>query len=111
MNVEVDEKGRKWIEHAPGARLDYSFDWNTTEEGEKWLADDENVDTVTFEILGAGASDFVLDESQIETGVTSIMAEGGIDLEDYQLKCSIVTNQPHGRKDNRILILKCRARS
>ncbi len=80
--------------HAPGANLDYGFDWLAN----GWLASGETIETSTWTAQG-----LTLTRQQISGGVTSVFAAGGKKGNSYKLTNTITTNQ--GRTDSRTITL------
>lgn len=83
---------------APGAVLDYQFDWSA------WLADSE---TITQQTVIAG-SGLTVDSSSISNGVVTAWLSGGAVGKDYAVTCQITTSQ--GRTDARSILIKVRER-
>lgn len=82
--------------HAPGANLDYSFDWSA------WLEEGETVTDSQW----SATSGITLSRNQINDGsVTSTYAGGGVLNQTYILTNTITTSS--GRIDSRIIRLKC----
>ncbi len=80
--------------HAPGANLDYGFDWKSN----GWLATGETIETSTW--LAPGLT---LTRQQESNGVTSVFAAGGKKGSTHKLTNTITTNQ--GRTDSRTITL------
>lgn len=89
-------------DHAPGADLDYGFDWR--ENG--WLETGETVATSTWSVQPAGVT---LSRQQIAQGaITSVFVAGGSNGRQYVLTNAIETNM--GRVDSRTIRLSCKTR-
>lgn len=89
-------------DHAPGADLDYGFDWATN----GWLEDGEIVTTSTWSVQPAGIT---LSRQQIaQDAITSVFAAGGVQGRRYLLTNTITTSA--GRKDSRNITLDCMIR-
>jgi hypothetical protein len=83
------------IVHAPGAILDYGFNWSS------WLQAGETIVSSTWTIDPT----LVLSSSQNVSGVTSTFVNGGTLGSVYTLINTITTS--NGRVDSRALILSC----
>ncbi len=105
MTIKIDQNGLRYDWIAPGARLDYSFDWR--ESGDPWLEADETIED----------SDWTCDDPNVTlelkqiTGdsLTSVFvgvpeAEG----QKYVVVNTITTSA--GRTDSRSITLHCRRR-
>lgn len=89
-------------DHAPGADLDYGFDWKTN----GWLEPDETIASSTWSVQPAGIT---LSRLQIAEGnITSVFAAGGTNGRQYVLTNTITTSE--GRTDSRTIRLHCRPR-
>ncbi len=95
MTIKIRSDGLFEIVHAPGAILDYGFNWTA------WLQLSETV------VSSAWAIDPVLtlSGSQDVANVTSTFVNGGDVGKVYTLTNTITTNQ--GRTDSRTLVLNC----
>lgn len=90
------------FDHAPGADLDYGFDWR--ENG--WLETGETVTNSNWSVQPAGMT---LSRQQIAQDViTSVFAAGGITARQYVLTNTITTSK--GRTDSRTIRLNCKVR-
>ncbi len=90
------------FDHAPGADLDYGFDWH--ENG--WL---ETGETVTNSVWSVHPTDITLSRQQIDQDViTSVFVAGGINGRQYVLTNTIETSM--GRVDSRTIRLSCKTR-
>ncbi len=90
------------FDHAPGADLDYGFNWR--ENG--WLETDE---TITSSIWSVQPDSIALSRHQIlQESITSVFVGGGVIGRQYRLTNTIVTSQ--GRADNRTILLTCNTR-
>ena len=90
------------FDHAPGADLDYGFDWRAN----GWLDIDETIQTSTWTVQ---PNSLLLSREQIsQNAVTSVFAAGGLVGRQYLLTNTIATSK--GRVDNRTILLNCRAR-
>lgn len=96
--IKIRSDGLFEIVHAPGAILDYGFNWAS------WLQLSETV------VSSAWAIDPVLtlSGSQNVANVTSTFVNGGDVGKVYTLTNTITTNQ--GRTDSRTLVLNCQPR-
>lgn len=86
--------------HAPGADLDYGFDWKTN----GWLATGETIETSTW----TATTGITLSRQQNANGVTSVFAAGGSAGYTYTLTNTITTSL--GRIDKRAIKLKVQTR-
>lgn len=100
--MNQDLKRGFWIEHAPGASLDYGFNWRAL----GWLLPSENIATSTWSAPGG----VVLSRQQLDgvLGVTSTFATGCANGFEYKLTNTITTND--GRTDSRTITLVCKRR-
>jgi hypothetical protein len=87
--------------HAPGAELDYGFDWSD------WLATGETVTTSTWAEVTA-SDDFTLTNDQNASNITSVFFNGGVEGKNYTIQNTVVTSDD--REDNRIIEIQCRIR-
>lgn len=96
--IKIRSDGLFEIVHAPGAILDYGFNWVS------WLQLSETV------VSSAWAIDPVLtlSGSQNVANVTSTFVNGGDVGKVYTLTNTITTNQ--GRTDSRTMVLNCQPR-
>lgn len=94
MITEPDNTHTTW--HSPGAKLDYGIDWK------EWLEASETISVSQW----SGPDDLTLSGEQIvdDTG-TSVYVEGGVLNQTYVITNTITTSA--GRKDSRIIRLKC----
>lgn len=88
-------------DHAPGAELDYGFDYTTYD----WLQDVELIVTSDWTV---SSTDITLSNKQIAAGVTSVFVVGGLSGKIYRLTNFITTNSVPPRKDNKTMILTCK---
>lgn len=89
-------------DHAPGAELDYGFDWATN----GWLEEGDKIATSTWSVQPAGIT---LSRHQIvQDAITSVFAAGGINARQYVLTNTISTIG--GRSDSRSIRLNCKVR-
>lgn len=90
-------------EHAPGASLDYGFDWKSN----GWLKPGEIITASEWAPAPAGIE---LSRAQLleARGITSVFATGGVAGYQYRITNTITTSQ--GRKDSRSITLVCKAR-
>jgi hypothetical protein len=93
---------RSEFDHAPGASLDYGFDYATA----NWLNSNETIVSSVWTVTG---SDVVLSSTQIASGVTSVFATGGTAGNIYTLTNTITTDSTPARTDSRIIVLSCKA--
>lgn len=90
------------FDHAPGADLDYGFDW--AENG--YLEEGETVTNSAWSVQPAGIT---LTRQQIAQDViTSVFAAGGVQGRRYVLTNTITTSA--GRIDSRTITLNCKPR-
>lgn len=89
-------------DHAPGADLDYGFDWATN----GWLEAGDKIVTSSWSVQPAGIT---LSRQQIsQDAITSVFAAGGINARQYVLTNTITTSG--GRTDSRSIRLSCKVR-
>lgn len=93
--IKVRQDGIFEIVHAPGAILDYGFNWSS------WLQAGETIVSSTWTIDPT----LVLSSSQNVSGVTSTFVNGGTLGSVYTLINTITTS--NGRVDSRTMILNC----
>jgi len=93
--IKVRSDGLFEIIHAPGAILDYGFNWSS------WLQAGETIVSSTWTIDPT----LVLSSSQNVSGVTSTFVNGGTLGSVYTLINTVTTS--NGRVDSRALILSC----
>jgi hypothetical protein len=99
MNFKGNNRAQ--YDHAPGADLDYGFDWKANH----WLEDGEMVIDSAWSVTG----DIIMSRQQIDGGaVTSVFVAGGKVGQTYKLINSIVTSS--GRKDSRTITITCKQR-
>lgn len=82
------------FKHAPGADLDYGFDWQSN----GWLAPGETIVASSWHAQGLGIS-----RDQTSNGITSAFITGGRKGNSYRLTNTITTNQ--GRTDSRTILI------
>lgn len=88
--------------HAPGADLDYGFDWREN----KWLETGEIITQSAWTVQPEGIT---LTRQQIaQDAVTSVFAAGGVNGRQYVLTNTITTSE--GRTDSRTIRLNCKTR-
>lgn len=87
--------------HAPGAKLDYSIDWNAI------LYVGESIITSDWT---SSSTDITLSDSSTASGVTTIYAAGGTKNKTYYLTNTITTNHSPDRIDVRNIVLVCQDR-
>ena len=89
-------------DHAPGADLDYGFDWKTN----GWLEVGETITASNWSVQPAGIT---LTRPQIVQGtVTSVFAGGGVSGRRYVLTNTVTTSA--GRTDSRTVNIDCKYR-
>ncbi len=79
---------------APGANLDYGFDWQVN----GWLAAGETIDTSTWSAPG-----LTITRQQSANGITSAFIAGGKKGNSYKVTNTITTTA--GRTDSRTITL------
>lgn len=80
--------------HAPGANLDYGFDWKSN----GWLSTGETIETSSWTAPG-----LTLTRQQSANGITSVFVAGGKKGSTYKLTNTITTSD--GRTDSRTIHL------
>ena len=90
------------FDHAPGASLDYGFDFAV----DGWLDTGETISSSTWTVT-AGVT---LTNDQIVAGVTSVFVSGGTSGATYYLINTIITDSVPPRTDSRQIVLSCRRR-
>lgn len=90
------------FDHAPGADLDYGFDWREN----KWLETGETVTNSVWTVQPAGVT--LTRQQIVQDAVTSVFAAGGTNGRQYVLTNTITTSK--GRTDSRTIRLNCRPR-
>lgn len=93
--IKVRSDGIFEIIHAPGAILDYGFNWSS------WLQPTETIVNSVWSIDPT----LTLSSSQNVSGVTSTFVNGGVLGSVYTLINTITTS--NGRVDSRTMILSC----
>lgn len=94
-NIKIRPDGLYEIIHAPGAILDYAFNWV------EWLQQGETISTSTWDI----SPSLTLTSQQNVDGITSVFVNGGVINKIYYLTNTIATSV--GRTDSRTIILSC----
>lgn len=94
-NIKIRPDGLYEIIHAPGAILDYAFNWV------EWLQQGETISTSTWVI----SPSLTLTSQQNVNGVTSVFVNGGVVNKIYYLTNTITTSV--GRTDSRTIVLSC----
>lgn len=94
--MKYDATRGYWERHAPGAILDYGFDWA------EWLKDSEG-DTISDSQWACQT--LTLSQATIAGAKTVVMVSGGVAGNSYKLTNTITTAA--GRKDSRTILLVC----
>ena len=94
-NIKIRPDGLYEIVHAPGAILDYAFNWT------EWLQQGETILTSAWVITPS----LTLNNEQNQSGVTSVFVNGGAVNKIYYLTNTITTSV--GRTDSRTIVLSC----
>jgi hypothetical protein len=94
-NIKIRPDGLYEIVHAPGAILDYAFNWA------EWLQQGETILTSAWSITPS----LTLNNEQNQSGVTSVFVNGGVVNKIYYLTNTITTSV--GRTDSRTIVLSC----
>lgn len=94
-NIKIRPDGLYEIVHAPGAILDYTFNWT------EWLQQGETILTSVWSITPS----LTLNNEQNQSGVTSVFVNGGVVNKIYYLTNTITTSV--GRTDSRTIVLSC----
>lgn len=94
-NIKIRPDGLYEIVHAPGAILDYAFNWA------EWLQQGETILTSAWSI----APSLTLNNEQNQSGITSVFVNGGVVNKIYYLTNTITTSV--GRTDSRTIVLSC----
>lgn len=94
-NIKIRPDGLYEIVHAPGAILDYAFNWA------EWLQQGETIPTSVWSITPS----LTLNNEQNQSGVTSVFVNGGVVNKIYYLTNTITTSV--GRTDSRTIVLSC----
>ncbi len=97
MIKQID--GGYQVTHAPGAKLDYGFNWAA------WLTNGEVLTGSTWVV---DSVDITLTGSAFTNTVNVTFAQGGVAGVTYNLTCTITTSG--GRTDKRSFILVCKQR-
>lgn len=80
--------------HAPGANLDYGFDWKSN----GWLAEGETIETSTWSAPG-----LTVTRQLHANGITAAFIAGGKKGNTYKVTNTITTSE--GRTDSRTITL------
>jgi hypothetical protein len=86
------------FEKDPDAVLDYQFDWSD------WLAEGDSISSYTID----EDTGITVDSSSNDADSVTVWLSGGTALENYVVRCEIVTSD--GRTDERSMLLRVRER-
>lgn len=93
-----DTQNDNEYDHAPGANLDYGFDWSD------FLTTGETIATSSW----TATSGITLSNPSVTGSITATFAAGGVEGVLYTLTNTIVTNASPARTDIRTLVLSCK---
>ncbi len=90
----------KTIKKDPDGVLDYTFDWNDTDD--PWLAAGELITSRTITV----ASGITKDSDSETAGKVSVILSGGSDGTTYKVSCRITTDATIPRTDERSIYIQ-----